>query len=105
MALPMTPDAVQGFLDRVRPALLGVVSTLLADGSPHGVPVWYRYDGAAVHIWTHEERLWVRNVRRDARVAFSVQEIEPPFAAVVMRGTAEVTTGGEIGRASCRERV
>ena len=91
----MEPSEVTAFLDRTKPALLGVVGTLRADGSPHVVPVWYRYDGAAVHIWSDEGRGWVRNLRRDPRVAFSVQEPEPPFAAVLMRGQAEVRTGDD----------
>jgi PPOX class probable F420-dependent enzyme len=83
----VTAAEVTDFLER---PLLGVVSTLMADGSPHQVPVWYRWDGERIHIWTHDERLWVRNVLRDPRVAFSVQEPAPPFAAVAMRGQAEV---------------
>jgi hypothetical protein len=43
-------------------------------------------------VWTHEERLWVRNLRRDPRIAFSVQETEPPYGAVTMRGRAEICT-------------
>jgi len=45
-----------------------------------------------VRVWTDEERLWVRNLRRDPRVAFSVQETKPPFGAVTMRGQAELRT-------------
>jgi PPOX class probable F420-dependent enzyme len=85
----------QAFLDRTHPALLGVVATLRRDGAPHVVPVWYRYDGEAVHVWSDERRAWVRNLVRDPRVAFSVQEIEPPYAAVIMRGRAEVTTSDD----------
>ena len=95
MATTMRPEDVQPFLDRTRPALLGVVGTLRKDGSPHVVPVWYRYDGAAVHIWTTEERVWVRNLLRDARVGLSVPEPQPPFAAVVMHGRAEVRTSDD----------
>lgn len=95
MAAPMSPDDVRVFLDRTGPALLGLVGTLRNDGSPHVVPVWYRYDGEAVRIWTTEERGWVRNVLRDPRVAFSVAEPEPPYAAVVMRGRAGVTTSSD----------
>jgi PPOX class probable F420-dependent enzyme len=80
------------FLDRELPAMLGVVGTLLRDGSPHVVPVWYRYDGQRVHIWTIDSRLWVKNLLRDNRVAFSVQEEQEPFGAVMMRGRAEVVT-------------
>jgi PPOX class probable F420-dependent enzyme len=94
VATPMSPEDIQEFLERTDPALLGVVGTIRRDGSPHVVPVWYRYDGGAVHIWTTETRGWVRNLTRDSRVAFSVQEPGPPYAAVVLRGRAEVRTSG-----------
>jgi PPOX class probable F420-dependent enzyme len=86
----MEQDEINVFLDQENPALVGVVATTRADGSPHVVPVWYRWDGRAVRVWTHEERLWVRNLRRDPRIAFSVQESKPPFGAVTMRGQAEI---------------
>ena len=92
MATAMRQKDIQAFLDRTLPALLAVVGTLRKDGSPHVVPVWYRYDGEAMHVWTTEERGWVRNIKRDPRVGFSVQEPEPPYAAVVMHGRADVTT-------------
>lgn len=60
--------------------------------STAAVPVWYRWDGRDVRVRTDEERLWVRNLRRDPRVAFSVQEARPPFGAVTMRGQAELRT-------------
>ena len=86
------PEEISAFLDQRNPALVGVAGTVRADGSPHVVPVWYRWDGDAVRVWTHEERLWVRNLRRDPRIAFSVQETEPPYGAVTMRGRAEICT-------------
>lgn len=93
--MAMSPSEVFAFLDRTGPALLGVVGTLRTDGSPHVVPVWYRYDGDAVYIWSDEARGWVRNLRRDPRVAFSVQELEPPYAAVLIRGRAEIRTSDD----------
>jgi PPOX class probable F420-dependent enzyme len=91
----MSPSELRAFLDRTDPPLLGVVGTLREDGWPHVVPVWYRYDGEALRVWSDEGRGWVSNVLRDPRVAFSVQEIEPPYAAVVMRGRAEIRTGDD----------
>lgn len=102
--MPGSED-VRAFLDRSWPTMLGVVGTLRRDGAPHVVPVWYRYDGAlrVVHIWTEEARGWVKNLRRDDRVAFSVQEDQPPFGAVVMQGRAEVVTSeSEEARAEIR---
>ena len=90
----MTPGEISAFLDRANPALVGVIATARGDGSPHAVPVWYGWDGQCVLVWTDEGRQWVRNLRRDRRVAFSVQEAGPPFGAVTIRGTAEISTGG-----------
>ena len=84
---------VQALLDRELPGLLGVIGTNSEDGYPHLVPVWYRWDGSAVHIWTEESRLWVRNLVRDPLVGFSVQEPGEPYAAVTIKGQASVDTG------------
>ena len=91
----LNSEQIQAFLERTGPALLGVVGTLDRHGFPHIVPVWYDYDGTAVYIWTTIERQWVKNLVRDSRVSFAVYEGEPPFAAVVMKGYADIVTGGE----------
>lgn len=88
----LSPDDIRNFLQRADPALLGVVGTNGADGFPHLVPVWYRYDGERVHIWTLAARAWVKNVGRDNRVAFSVQEEDTGARGVSLRGRAAVVT-------------
>jgi len=88
----MSPHELATFLDREGPARLGVVGTLRVDGSPQVSPVWYRWDGERVTVWAAEGRVWVENAKRDPRVAFSVQEEDWPFPAVVVRGRAEVVT-------------
>jgi PPOX class probable F420-dependent enzyme len=93
--MSMSPSELDAFLGRTGPALVGIVGTVRKDGSPHVVPVWYRWDGNAVFVWSDEGRGWVRNALRDPRVAFSVQETQPPFAAVVMHGTAQARTTDE----------
>jgi PPOX class probable F420-dependent enzyme len=91
----MNGDEINAFLDQASPALVGVVATVKPDGSPHAVPVWYSWDGATVSVWTDDERAWVRNLRRDPRVAFTVQESAPPYGAVTMHGRAEASTAGD----------
>ena len=76
-------------LNRERPGLLAVVGTLSRDNCPHLVPVWYRWDGQAVLVWTLAERAWVRNVQRDSKVGVSVQE---GGTALMMKGRATVHT-------------
>jgi PPOX class probable F420-dependent enzyme len=91
----MSSTELETFLGQAFPTPLGVVGTLREDGSPHLVPVWFRWDGAAVTIWTTQTRAWVRNLLRDPRTAFSVQTFEDPYPAVVMRGTATVATADD----------
>jgi PPOX class probable F420-dependent enzyme len=93
--MSMSTAELETFLGQAFPTPLGVVGTLRRDGSPHLVPVWFRWDGAAIAIWTIEERLWVRNLVRDPRAAFSVQTFEEPYPAVVIRGRATVATADD----------
>ena len=93
-ALTIGSVAAQRLLDE-EPGLTGVVGTNGPDGIPHLVPVWYRWDGRAVHVWTLGSRIWVENLRRDPRAGFSVQEEPFPRRAVVIKGHAEVVTGDE----------
>ena len=85
-------ESARRLLDQV-PGLTGVVGTNGPDGIPHLVPVWYRWDGERVQVWTLGSRVWVENLRRDPRVGFSVQEEPFPRRAVVIKGRAEVVTG------------
>jgi PPOX class probable F420-dependent enzyme len=74
-----------------RPGLLGVVCTLRRDGAPQANPLWFRRAGDQIHIWTAEDRRWVKNIKRTPRVAFSVHENGSPWASVTIRGTAVLT--------------
>jgi len=95
----MSSAELEAFLAQTFPTPLGVVATLRRDGSPHILPVWFRWDTGAVTIWTTETRAWVRNVLRDPRVAFSVQTFEEPYPAVMMRGATTVATADDAATA------
>src|SRR6476469_8110763 len=66
------------------------VATVRADGQPHVVPVWFVLDGDTVVFTTGEDTLKGRHLRRDPRVALCVDEETPPFAFVLIEGTAEL---------------
>jgi PPOX class probable F420-dependent enzyme len=93
--MSMTEAELEAFLAQTFPTPLGVIATLRRDGSPHIVPVWFRWGAGAVTIWTTETRAWVRNMMRDPRVAFSVQTSGEPYPAVVMRGRASAATADD----------
>ena len=85
---------VHDFLNR-DPGLLAVVGTTSADGMPHLVPVWYRWDGKEIHIWSLESRAWIKNLKRDSRIGFSAQEDGVPRTAVMIKGLGRVETSDD----------
>lgn len=93
--MSMSEAELEAFLAQTFPTPLGVIATSRRDGSPHVVPVWFRWDSGAVTIWTTQTRVWVRNLLRDLRVAFSVQTFEAPYPAAMMRGRAAVATADD----------
>ena len=72
--------------------------TINRDGSPQVSVVWIGLDGDEIVSGHMDDRLKLRNVRRDPRVAISLEAGSPPgtFLAdyAVLHGTARVTEGG-----------
>jgi PPOX class probable F420-dependent enzyme len=90
---PAVPHADLGaFLDL---PFTAAIATIRADGTPQQVPVWYRWDGEAILVWTDESRAWFRNLLRDDRVSVAVFESAPPWGATIIRGRASHRTGEE----------
>jgi PPOX class probable F420-dependent enzyme len=71
------------------------LATLMADGSPHVTPVWVDYDGANVRVNSAKGRVKDKNMRRDKRVALSIQDPDDPYRYLAIRGeVAEITENG-----------
>jgi PPOX class probable F420-dependent enzyme len=62
------------------------LATLMADGSPHVTPVWVDYDGANVRVNSAKGRVKDKNMRRDKRVALSIQDPDDPYRYLAIRG-------------------
>jgi PPOX class probable F420-dependent enzyme len=71
------------------------VASTRADGSPHVAPVWFSADGTAdafvIHFTTGASSVKGRSLRHDSRVALTVDDPHPPFAFVIVEGTAELS--------------
>ncbi len=83
----MNDEELQAFLDG---QLTAAITTIGRAGNPHSVPVWYRFAEGSFRIWTDESRAWVKNALRNPQMSVVVAEHEAPFAAVVVRGNADV---------------
>jgi PPOX class probable F420-dependent enzyme len=71
------------------------LATLMADGSPQVTPVWVDYDAAHVRVNSAKGRVKDKNMRRDKRVALSIQDPENPYRYLAIRGeVAEITENG-----------
>ncbi len=90
----MDLDEIGRYLDR-SPATTGFVAVSIGDGSPLVLPVWYRFDGKTVNIWTTSTRRWPQAVVRTGKAAFAAGDAGKPFAAVTLRGRAEIDEGDE----------
>ncbi len=71
------------------------VATLMPDGSPQVTPVWCDYDGTLVWLNSAKGRLKDKNMRRDKRVALSIQDPDNAYRYLAIQGeVVEITESG-----------
>lgn len=90
MGRPMSDDERRTFLlEGTRTAKL---ATVRVDGRPHITPVWFVLDGDVVVFNTGAGTVKGKALSRDPRVTLCVDDERPPFAYVIIEGTAEIDT-------------
>jgi PPOX class probable F420-dependent enzyme len=91
MAAKLPPD----FLDLFQKRAFAHLATLMPDGSPQVTPVWCELDGGRVVVNSAKGRQKDRNLRRDPRVALSLQDPDDPYRYLEVRGrVVEITEQG-----------
>lgn len=73
------------------------IATLMADGSPHSVPVWVGLEGDEIAVMTSPRSQKARNLGRDPRVALSITDRDQPTAMAGVRGRINDVVRGERG--------
>jgi PPOX class probable F420-dependent enzyme len=89
MAQAMTAEEYRRFLSEGTRAMK--VATAHADGRPHVAPVWFVLDGEDIIFTTGATSVKGRRLRRDPRVALCVDDETPPYAFVLIEGTATIS--------------
>ena len=84
----MTPDEYRSFL--LEKPRTGKIATVREDGSPHVVPIWFDLDGDTLVFTTWHTTIKAANIHRDSRVSICVDDPRPPFAFVLLEGTARM---------------
>jgi PPOX class probable F420-dependent enzyme len=64
------------------------VATLMSDGSPHVAPVWIAIEDETPTFAKASSAIATTNLRRDPRVAISINSVEDPYEATYVRGRA-----------------
>lgn len=82
----------QDFVRSSDPPPTGKLAVVRADGSPHVAPVWVDLDGDDLVFMTSADTLKGKAILRDPRVAVCFDDERPPFAFVLVRGTATTST-------------
>ncbi len=66
------------------------IATVDADGAPRVVPAWFLHRDGRLWFTPRERSAWLADLRRDPRVALTVDEDPLPYRKVVARGRAEL---------------
>ena len=67
------------------------VATVMRDGRPHVMPVWFVLDDEQIVFTTGANSVKGRNLHRDPRLALLVDDETPPYAFVHIRGAASLS--------------
>jgi PPOX class probable F420-dependent enzyme len=94
----MIEDLSEAALELLASAAVAIVATLDADGSPHLSSAWVGLEDGEIVIGTLDDQRKLRNLRRDPRVALTVQSDRINQWGLreylVIDGTARITEGG-----------
>jgi PPOX class probable F420-dependent enzyme len=69
---------------------LARIATVRADGSPSVVPVWFIFESGKVLITPRKHSAFLQNLRREPRVAITIDEEAGRYRKVLFEGKAEI---------------
>lgn len=91
----MASTIPEQFKDLFAKVAFAQLATLMADGRPQVTPVWVDYDGEHIRVNSAKGRVKDKNMRRDKRVALSIQDPDNPYRYLAIQGdVVEITEEG-----------
>lgn len=91
----MATDIPESFKDLFAKKAFAHLATLMQGGSPQVTPVWCDFDGALIWLNSAKGRIKDKNMRRDKRVALSIQDPDNAYRYLEIRGeVVEITEDG-----------
>jgi len=84
----MTLEEAKSFL--LTGTRTGKLASVRANGRPHLAPVWFLLDGDDLMFTTWHETVKAHNIQREPRLSLCVDDQTPPYAFVMVEGTAVI---------------
>ena len=84
----MTTTERDEFLQQ--PGVLCRIATIRPDGAPHVTPIWFLCEDDEVLVTPRKESSWLEHLRRDPRVAVTIDEEPGPYRKVTVEGVARI---------------
>ena len=69
----------------------GKLSTVREDGHPHVAPIWFVWNEGKIIFCTMDSSVKAKNIRHNPKVSICVDDESPPYAFVIIQGTAKFT--------------
>jgi PPOX class probable F420-dependent enzyme len=88
----LRPDDLGDLLEQ---PLLAVLATRTSGGDVLLSPVWHEWRDGGFSVFTGDDDVKVRHIRRDPRVAIVVCEQLPPYRGIEVRGQARLEANGD----------
>jgi hypothetical protein len=82
----MRAEVLAEFLER---PVIGVLATLRGDGLPYTVPVWWLHDAGSFWLTGTTNRVWCKQLERDARASLCIESADPAMRHVGVDGRCE----------------
>ncbi len=85
----MTTELPESHRDLLESPLFAHLATLRSDGSPQSSVMWFASDGKRVRFFDTRPRGKYRNLLRDSRVSFDIQDPDNACRTLEVRGQVE----------------
>jgi PPOX class probable F420-dependent enzyme len=85
----MTTEPPESHRDLLERPLFAHLATLRPDGSPQSSVMWFAWDGTRALFSHTSTRQKYRNLLRDGRVSFHIQDPQNPYRTLEVRGRVE----------------
>ena len=85
----MPPELPESHRDLLERPLFAHLATLRPDGSPQSSVMWFGWDGQRARFSHTSTRQKYRNLLRDGRVSFHVQDPDNGYRTLEVRGAVE----------------